>query len=342
MLGLLLIEAGTLTLIVLGLTLLIHSTLFTVTIQQQSMFPTLAHGDRVLAIRYWPSKWLHKGHIVLVRPFFLSDTASLPSGVPFYIKRIVAMANETYVISLDNLPTMFRSSNREIYERVQQHSWYIPPEHIFVRGDASSSADSRMWGPIPLKSVHGVILTKLPHKALLTTTQRSARQLVFPNNLSIGQPLPDLFVETSFGEKINLNNYNIGKSTNFLFVSLKFLNRQNNTLADIEAIAAKASLSGVSFIFILTTSIDDGDTLLFLKEYNSNLLILFNPCNSDGFLEVYKALSIPSYCLVNEQGLVQSIGKPTSYSVEWRVQVAIWEQNISHNNDSNYFIKGGS
>jgi signal peptidase I len=40
--------------------LLARAFFFIVTVEGQSMSPTLTNGDRLLAIRFWPVHWLHE------------------------------------------------------------------------------------------------------------------------------------------------------------------------------------------------------------------------------------------------------------------------------------------
>ena len=39
--------------------------------------------------------------------------------------------------------------------------WDVPPGHVFVRGDAPSSADSATWGPVPRSAIEGVMVRHL-------------------------------------------------------------------------------------------------------------------------------------------------------------------------------------
>jgi signal peptidase I len=128
--------------------LFIRFWLVIVTVEEQSMLPTLAPGDRLIVARHWPARWLRNGQIVLVWPARFATRPALFKETP-YIKRIVALGGETY-------------------QAEDQHGqlWQIPPGQLFVRGDHHGhSVDSLVWGPLPMQQVAGVVLTTLPRRA---------------------------------------------------------------------------------------------------------------------------------------------------------------------------------
>jgi signal peptidase I len=117
-----------------------------------SMEPTLPAGSRVLALRCWPRWWLRPGQVVLLSG--LRGTAS----DRLIVKRVAHVAGETAVIRSRG------GSHHPSYVRLD--TIHRPMRHIrlargeiFVLGDNSSSTDSRDWGPIPVESVVGLVLS---------------------------------------------------------------------------------------------------------------------------------------------------------------------------------------
>ena len=58
-----------------------------------------------------------------------------------------------------------RANQQEQHDPQGLRTWHIPPKHVFVRGDNTrGSIDSLVWGPIPVRSIQGIVLRKLPRQ----------------------------------------------------------------------------------------------------------------------------------------------------------------------------------
>ena len=186
---------GGLTVIVLVIVMLMRCILLVVTVENRSMAPTLEAGDRVLMIRHWPTRWLRKGQIVLIEPRCGAATGPTLFAVIPYIKRIVALGGETLTVSHSDIAVRDYSFNHMINYEQSQQVWHIPAGYLFVQGDSSQSVDSRIWGPLPLQSVLGVMLMKLPHKGSSPPTQQ-----MLAIGLSVKQVAPPFTAQTLSGE----------------------------------------------------------------------------------------------------------------------------------------------
>lgn len=153
--------------------LLLRTGLLVITIQGQSMSPTLEPGDRILLVRRWLAGRLRKGQVVMVTLDAASDKPGDSSErweASYYVKRVVATAGETFSAVLyanafwEIVPgeTVPASRIRPAQSPSQVEHWQIPEDHVFVCGDHwEGSIDSRSWGPLPLSSVLGIMVMKL-------------------------------------------------------------------------------------------------------------------------------------------------------------------------------------
>jgi signal peptidase I len=137
--------------------LIVRFTLMDVIVISQSMSPTIEKGDRVLALRFWPTRWLHVGQIVLFRP---PEGYSFPHfeiyGMLPLIKRIVGLPG-------DRCKVTFRFSSSCIEQDLRSEEFTIPPAHFVVRGDWEiAGSPSLTMGPIPYDNLLAMVVMKLP------------------------------------------------------------------------------------------------------------------------------------------------------------------------------------
>ena len=112
------------------------------------MVPTLYYGDRVLVGRLWPRR-----RRACSRP--RGVTVASPDEPALYVKRVVGPSGDTVHSGNDETPRLA-----------------VPTRHLFVCGDnRPGSRDSRHWGPLPLHSLRGIVLTKLPGRRIVVRTR---------------------------------------------------------------------------------------------------------------------------------------------------------------------------
>jgi len=145
--------------------LLARALLFLVQVEGWSMYPTYHHGDRFLALRYWPHRWLRRGQIVVWKLPSIMAWVSKPEfmGPGPYIKRVVGLPGDEVIAPVVKLSEPADEAKQAVQEGQELRRWYIPAGHYFVKGD-SPGLDSTLFGPIPLHTLRGVVLTKLPRR----------------------------------------------------------------------------------------------------------------------------------------------------------------------------------
>lgn len=183
---------------------LIHYSLEIVTVSGYSMFPTISPDDRLVLLRYWPAKRFRKGQIIVgdfkrvshyrsklllapsgsmadeVTPVdahehvagFYTSAAAQKSELMFelygsrFVKRIIGLPGDEVRIHISSIHSELQLRLHNQCDPDGYLVWHIPANYCFVRGDAPASGDSVIWGPVPLKSIIGPILTKLPSNTL--------------------------------------------------------------------------------------------------------------------------------------------------------------------------------
>lgn len=151
-------------LLILGLLLflLTRTLFFLVQVEGWSMYPTYNHGDRLLALRYWPRSWLRQSQIVVWKLSVTLPWVTDPKliGPELYVKRIIGLPGDEVVAPIAKPRDPLSQTKIPIQETQELQKWYVPAGHCFVKGD-SPGFDSTVFGPIPLHCIRGVILARL-------------------------------------------------------------------------------------------------------------------------------------------------------------------------------------
>jgi len=137
-------------------------------IPTKSMEPTLTQGDCIMASHiFYLMKPLKRGEVVVFRSEGLAGTLKGND----YARRVAAFAGETVRIKagaffvndkpmsvIDGLPKLvYTNAPLRGAKLFSEASTYLVPDgEVFVLGDnLPESADSRLWGGIPLASIYG-------------------------------------------------------------------------------------------------------------------------------------------------------------------------------------------
>jgi signal peptidase I len=191
-----------LTVLFAALGLVVRKLLFVVTVKGDSMLPNLKPGERVVLLRRPFAKIKKGKIVVVAPPYLLAprswqDSTPLLLNNHAFIKRITALYGQEQIVSMDEyiperhstIKRVAALSNQEQIISIGEHvpekqatfddfdqrgltpqplvngcyKWRVPPGHCFVMSDnRKSQSDSRYWGPLPLKSILGVVIMKLP------------------------------------------------------------------------------------------------------------------------------------------------------------------------------------
>lgn len=292
-------------LVLLSLALVLPRTcLLVITVSNQSMAPALEAGDRVLVLRKFLVPHLRKGQIVILTLPHKTERNSKNSTPLLYIKRIVALGGETFEDTY--ISARRRTSDTEVDQR--QRTWHIPPGFLFVCGDnQNGSIDSRIWGPLPLKSIQGIVLLKLARKAPRPTITPVRR------GLPPGQPAPVFASPSLSGAMITLHHYR-GQKVLLLFIAAHKLCRAHLPFYLDQLTHAMAT--GLTVVCVSADELEK--TRALSEELHLTVPILVAPREQNAFLDDYQVLGTPAYCLLDEQGVVLAAGSLSEHDLAWQ------------------------
>lgn len=148
-----------------------------ISVKGRSMQPTLQPDEQLLALVPFSNAFYQVGRIVTLQhfPLAVADSRYLQPEYQswrqlmsdkigdFFIKRIVATANETVHISMTDIHSSDIYFVEQHAKRISQsYVWHVPTDHVFVRGDSGIGIDSVLWGPIPISSLRHIVLCRYP------------------------------------------------------------------------------------------------------------------------------------------------------------------------------------
>jgi signal peptidase I len=152
--------------------LIIRSSFYVVNVTGVSMVPTFTHGDRILVLRWFPSRWMRYGQIVVTR-LPASDLLREVVGDEQYrimctretlqIKRVVGLSGDSLVTKLSDLPPEIHPMLKHYHDADGRRVWLLSPGSVFVQGDAPG-LDSAVYGSVPADHIVGLVLFKFKHQ----------------------------------------------------------------------------------------------------------------------------------------------------------------------------------
>lgn len=143
-----------------------------------------------------------------------------------------------------------------------------------------------------------------------------------PQGLPAGVSAPDFKAERLNGETVTLAAYTgLSHTIAFLFISTHCAPCRDilTTLKGHEAAARQAGIE-----LVLVSGDEREDTEALRAEMELELPLLIAPRASNTFFTDYKISATPSFCLLNQQGKVQSSGIPSVQGGDWKALIDTW------------------
>jgi signal peptidase I len=135
-----------------------RSTIYVVKVNGSSMKPTLFDGDRLIVMRRLVPSLLQHGQIVICD--FRNTVEAEKESQNYVVKRLTGLPGQRLYFKDSEI-----STNWGIYKYLKRASdkWYfdIPLGYCYLTADGQGG-DSRIWGPVSVESLKGIVLFKLP------------------------------------------------------------------------------------------------------------------------------------------------------------------------------------
>lgn len=166
-----------------------------------------------------------------------------------------------------------------------------------------------------------VLLNLLLTLALIRRVNAGARSQKV-ERLPAGAAAPDFTAQTLQGETVNQAAY-AGRKVAFVFIS-PTCQPCHEMLPTFEALGPNAVRAGVELV--LVSNAGQEATRAFVDQFHVSLPVLVAPISTNPFTRDYKSTTTPSYCLVTEQGKVQSAGYPSMTGGAWKALADFWDR----------------
>jgi signal peptidase I len=151
-------KATPLTLFTIGTALIaIRRRFMLVDVNGDSMAPTLVPGDRLLISRVRRTRSIRRGTIVVLKR---GESALLPSDAPVAVRRRAA-AEATTIHVIKRLVALPGDPVPPSVRPAVNGAKIVPDGKVVILGDNSKSADSRIWGFVPVTDVLGIVRLKI-------------------------------------------------------------------------------------------------------------------------------------------------------------------------------------
>ncbi len=174
-----------------------------------------------------------------------------------------------------------------------------------------------------------VLLNLILTLALVKKVNREGNERSIESGLKPGTKAPDFTGRTLDEKTVTLADFK-GKRFTLLFIS-PHCSPCKEKLPEYERLHAQSRKHGDELLLVSIFGTPE-DVEAMVSEYKLTIPVLLAPSDSNAFANDYKVNGTPSYCVINEQVLVESSGHPFSVEGgEWKKLVDKWESVVDNN-----------
>lgn len=147
----------------------------------------------------------------------------------------------------------------------------------------------------------------------------------FETGPSLGMPAPDYIATTLDGERATLGDY-IGRATTFVFVSPS-CTPCHELLPSLKNLGPQARQAGAELVVVSNGTLEE--TREMARRLESQLPVLVAPRGENTFFHDYNIKGTPSFCSLDEQGIVVATGYPGQSTPSWLQLTTDWSRHLS-------------
>jgi methylamine dehydrogenase accessory protein MauD len=139
---------------------------------------------------------------------------------------------------------------------------------------------------------------------------------------TIGEQAPAFSGQTLEGAPVTLESYTgRGRATMLLFISAN-CQPCRELLTTLGDLLPGAQQTGTDLILVSSDEREQARALL--TEFHLDIPVLLAPRESNPFFADYNITGTPSYCMIDDDGTVQSTGHPLPGLAAWKALTAAW------------------
>lgn len=155
-----------------------------------------------------------------------------------------------------------------------------------------------------LLGLFNLLLTLALVRRINAASKSEATDASLEVGLQVGQIAPDFNAQTPDGEVVTRSHY-AGRKVAFVFFSTH-CRPCRELLPRLDLLKSGATLAGVELALVSSSPLEEIRS--FIEQLDISLPVLVATRENSSFMEDYKSSVTPSYCLLDQQGTVQSAG----------------------------------
>ncbi|QBD75487.1 TlpA family protein disulfide reductase [Ktedonosporobacter rubrisoli] len=159
----------------------------------------------------------------------------------------------------------------------------------------------------------------------VNTAEPVRRSVDMQTGPAVGSQAPDFSANTLDGQQMSLDSY-AGHPTALVFVG-PGCQPCHELIPSLKLLAAQAKEAGAELVLVSNGPRDETEKMA--RDLAIELPILIAPKTENSFLTLYNISMTPSYCSLDEHGVVLGAGHPDPHDAHWQELTSGWSRQES-------------